>query len=438
MFGAPWARLAVGSVLLLAIAAAALGATSPALAFSIKSDLPNLANAGSPSNAAGSVSHPELLPESIETFTARYTFATYTAAGQGAVGPADMTDATIIGTMWQQWRHEQQNNWFYLYARNTASATAPATWSFYFYSRERGAHLLVKDVADGETMTADNGDFDPNSPTIFLPGENDEDVPMMSIESVTADVNPAGGASCNPGAAPPATQCSAQFSTQLRWGISQSGFKAGTLILTQAVETLPIRGGAIQSPTVYYDAWESPLPGGDARVRLRNNAPTQSTTGLTNASGSRRTNLSTPYTMTQTVADVDGDLNSAQLIWVQTSGPAVGTWFTVGVVLESVDEGLENPGSDVSSFYESWNEERVDPLTGEEFMRYLNAFSVTATPTNAAIGGVTGTRSLAVTYRFIYSNAARGTWTVFGRAEDWHGGTSGNVPTGSQTISIGP
>jgi hypothetical protein len=413
-----WKRLAFGLALLATVTAMAALATSSVFAFTIGTDQPSAANGNSPSNTTGSLSALSLRPASSETFTANYLQASTSGAA-----------SSIIKTMWQQWRHDQQNDWFYVFAQKAAGATplATSTWNVYYYVAGRGVTTIAAGVVDSAPTTT--------SATIYLDSGTGTTNPAFIVDSVTA----AAPATC----VALTTTCTASFSTTLRWGIAQQGFRAGSMTLLQAVESFSIGTTTVGSPTIYYDAWEAPVAGGANVVALSDRAPTQSTTGVTNASGTRQANLGVPYTMTQTVGDADGDLLSQSLIWVF---PSTGQWFEAGIYngrttgggsATTVTGATGNPTT-ASGFYRDW---RTAPtaisLGSSTTIGYFTQLTIgSPVQTTATLnGGAIGVTSQSATYSFIYSATAVGSVNVYGTAGDWHGLWSGMVPVGSQTIS---
>jgi len=407
------------------VIAMAVMATSSAFAFTIGTDQPSSANAGSPSNAAGSLSRLALRPASSETFTANYTYA-----GSGAAGAF-----STIRTMYQQWRHDQQNDWFYLYASNVnavASFTGVPTFAYFYYVPGRGSTLIATGQANGAPVASTAM----TASTIYLDAGTGTTNPAFLIDTVVAAFPVCGGTGFT---------CTASFASTLRWGIAQQGFRAGSMTLLQAVESFPISTATIASPTVYYDAWESPTGVANV-VTLNDTAPTQSTTGVTNATGTREANLGVPYSMTQTVADVDGDIQSQSLVWMFTAGPQQGQWFQAGVINARSNQGasaapaVSGTGAlaAATAFYQDW---RTAPtffaVGGSTTVGYFTQITVGAPnqTTTTLEGGARGLTSQSVDYSFIYSTGARGSLNVFGNAGDWHGRSSGNVLVGTQTIS---
>jgi hypothetical protein len=417
----PWKRLALGLALLVLVMATVVLATSSALAFTIGTDQSSAANGNSPSNTTGSLSALSIRPASSETFTAKYTYAVTNAA----------LPSSIIRVMYQQWRQDQQNDWFYLYAAKTAgidALTAP-TWNIYYYTPGRGAATLSAGVANNVAAAP--------ATNIYLGSGTQTTDPAFIVDSVVAD------APLCPGPA----ACTATFSSTLRWGIAQQGFRAGSMTLLQAVESHSTSTATVGSPVVYYDSWEPPVPGGTNVVTLADTAPTQAATGVTNATGTRQANLGVPYSMTQTVSDVDGDLSTQSLLWVFTSGPNTGQWFTTGVysgraaggasATTVAGGGTGNP-STATAFYQDWRTAQTTFSVGSGttigYFTQLTVGSPVQTTTTLN-GGAVGVTSQSVTYSFIYNSTAAGAVNVFGGAGDWHGAASGFVLVGTQTIT---
>jgi len=441
------------------MAAMTVMATSSALAFTIGTDQPSAANGNSPSNSPGAVSALSIRPASSETFTANYSYNNNLLPAVGSSAP--------IRTMYQQWRHDQQNDWFYLYAQRptgTSATAAGATWNFYYYAPGRGAATIAVGtpdataVAPGAPVAGTITALTSTVSTIYLDSGTGTNNPAFIVDSLTATNNTVGGACASAGAvsATTAGPCVAQFMATLRWGVAQQGFRSGSMTLLQAVETFSISTPAVNSGTVYYDSWEAPVAGGANVVRLDDRAPTQGTSAsdITNASGNRQSNLAVPYSMTQTVADVDGDLLSQSIIWVFASGPNAGQWFQTGVydsrsnqgaAATSLAGGTAGPGP-ATAFYADWRTAQSAFAVGSATtIGYFTSLTVTAPSqtTTTLSAGVTpagaaasvGVTAQSVTYSFIYSATAIGTLNVYGRAGDWHGLSSGNVLLGQQVVS---
>jgi hypothetical protein len=274
---------------------------------------------------------------------------------------------------------------------------------------------------------------------IFL-GSSGWNVPAFIVDSVTATAPNTCVAAANP------PTCPASFQTVLRWGVAQQGFRNGSMTLLQAVESHAITNAAIGSPTIYYDSWEPPVAGGANVVTLADRAPTQSSTGVTNSSGTRQANLSAPYSMTQTVADADGDLAGQSLVWVFTAGANAGQWFQAGVFNMRATDGMSattvaggtgTPGP-ATAYYADWQTAQTSFAVGSAttvgYFTQLTVSAPTQTTTTLS-GGALGVTSQAVTYSFIYGTNAIGAVNLFGNASDWHGLGSGNVLVGTQTIT---
>jgi len=414
--------------LLLMVAALVLMATTSAFAFSTATDQQSNTTNGGPQNGSGFVGTLTLNVASLETVISSYTFA----SSAGSISAANTGTGTTIRVMYQQWRHLQQNDWFYLYAVNSATLGSQATpvFDYYYYTPMRGATRVGASVANNTAIaSATTG----AASIVFLTSTSN--VPAFTIESLTANSQVCTSAV--------GANCSASLNAQLRWGIAQQGFRAeastSTMLLQQAVESFPIPTSATSTHTVYYDAWE-PITGtgGDSSstVRLNDTAPTQSASGVTNASGARNANTASAYRSIQTVADADADLSSGQLVWVFASGTNAGQWFQAGVYFQRAGSGNRLPGT-YSVFYQSWNEATVNTTASSQITtNYFNSLTVSASPTLVNRGGdQLGISTADITYDYIYSTSARGSVNLIGRAEDWHGRSSGNVTVGTQTIS---
>jgi len=439
----PWKRLAFGLALLALMAAMTVMATSSALAFTIGTDQPSAANSNAPSNAPGSLSALTIRPASSETFTANYSY-------NNNLAPAVAT-SSIIKTMYQQWRQDQQNDWFYVYAQKAAGSTTTATtgWNFYYYAPGRGAATLAAGIGDATGV---------NSPgmavsTLYLDSGTGTTNPAFVVDTLMATA-PTTCASAAAVVTTTAGPCTATFTATLRWGLAQQGFRSGSMTLLQAVESFSISTPTVGSGTIYYDSWEPPVAGGANVVNLADRAPTQGTSpsDITNATGNRQANLAVPYSMTQTVADADGDLNSQSIIWVFSSGPNAGQWFQTGVYnslaaqgtsATTVAGGTAGPGP-ASAFYTDWRTAPSAFAVGSATtIGYFTSLTVSAptqttvTLNNGGVGGAggVGVTAQSVTYSFIYSTTAIGPLNVYGRAGDWHGLSSGNVLLGTQTVS---
>jgi hypothetical protein len=412
-----WKRLIAGFAALCMIAAVTVIGAANALAYTPGTDQPNTFNGGSPANAAtGTATLGVLAPGSSSGVTTNYTYASYTAVPGGAAASAP----TSIRIMWQQWRHDTQNEWFYLYARNTNNATAASIsgspmWSFFYYNRARGSSTQIASTGtDGAASSAGassaaNG---LSAATIYL--DAGSTVPAFLVTSVAATTSVAAGCA--------GPVCPASLSATLQWGTAQEGFKTGIVTITQAVESFPL--GPSGAQFVYYDAWESPMgAAGSLQLSLTDTAPTQSATGVTNASGTRFTG--TAYPMTQTIGDTNGDLQSGSLLFVQTAGTQVGQWFTIGL-MNGDDNGNTISPAGGTTFYQSWNESRVVVAGGSPLVtNYLSSATSTGAGTATAE---------TITYSLTFTAGARGTWNVFGRAEDYHGASSSNVMVGTVTV----
>src|SRR5688500_4759013 len=96
-------------------------ATTSAFAWNPATDQPSNAANGGPQNQAGFVGTLNLNVASTEQVIASYTFASTPIFASAAAGVATPVNNTTIRVMYQQWRHLQQNDWFYLYAVNSAT-----------------------------------------------------------------------------------------------------------------------------------------------------------------------------------------------------------------------------------------------------------------------------------------------------------------------------
>lgn len=438
-------RLSAGVGALLVVGAVAALATTSAFAFTIGTDQPNSANNNLPANATGTLSTLSLRPASAVTLTTQYTFASYVPASVAA-GVAFTSGPTNLRVMYQQYRHDQQNDWFYVYAINSggAGANGVPTWDYYYYVPGRGATRIAASGANGTAIAS--GAM--SASTIYL--TSGTAVPAFNVDSVTATTSTSCGVAVN-------SACTGNsLAATLRWGLGMQGFRTGSMTLSQAVETFSVTTPSLGTPAVYYDSWESPTSTLN-NVSLGGTNPTQSASGVTNASGSRQANLAVAYQMVQTVGDVNGDLQSQQLIFVATSGDQMGQWFTVGTTGGATNQGMGttvgtsgvSPTQRSTAFYQSWNESLTSfPLGQQVTTNYLTSVVVnncassasssltcTESAVDSANSQATGTVSNQVQYSVIYSSLARGGWNVFGSAGDWHGRSSGNVLVGTQTIS---
>ncbi len=411
-----WRRLVAGAGALAAVAAVSVIATTSIFAYNPATDQPNTFNGGSPANATtGAATLGVLAPGSTTTVTTNYTFASYVS-----LLPAQVSSPTSIRYMWQQWRHDTQNEWIYFYANNTNNATAASIsgapmWSVYYYTRRHGstqiASLGVGGAAyAGNASSAVNGLM---AATVYL--DSGSTTPAFLVSSVRAQtVEP-----CNVAVG---ANCTATFAVGLQWGFAQHGFGPGTVSLSQAVESFPL--GPSGAQFVYYDAWEAPN-GTTLQLSFTDTAPAQSTTGVTNATGTRF--VGTAYPLTQTITDANGDLDIGSLLFMASSGN--GQWFQIGHINQSDQANTITPAGG-TTFYQSWNESRVTAPAGSPIVgNYIsNGSSTSAT-------GAGQPTTEAIAYSVTFSSLARGTWNIFGVADDFHRRSSGQVPVGSFTIS---
>jgi len=423
----------------------ALVATTSAFAWSAASDIQSTTTNQGPNNGTGSVSVLTLNVASAVQVVASYTFASYNAStAVGVAVPA--SSPTSVRVMYQQWRHDQQNDWFYLYAinSNAAGSLGQPVWDYYYYNPTRGATRYGASQPNNSPVihasyaagTAPVGGAIASTAFVYLTTGTTQ--PAFAIDSsvvtLPACVQVTG------------TNCSISFTNDLRWGLAQQGFRdeggSGTFKVQQSVESFGRPSPTTGAILVYYDAWED-VAVGASTVNLGDTAPAQSATGVTNAAGNRSVNTASAYSSNQTVTDADGDLSGQWLIWVATAGTQTGQWFSAGAI-----NGRSTGGLAVSTTYTvayaSWNESAVYTTAGSQLTtNYLNSLTVstsaqtsgergTTSPSGAAQTALT---SQTLTYSYIYSTLARGTWSLYGRAEDWHGRSSGNVLVGSQVIS---
>jgi len=413
-------------------------ATTSVFAFSTATDQPNTAYGGlagapgvsSPSNqtSTSTIAPQVVTPGNSTTFVASYTYASATT---GAL------NYYPVGTMWQQWLNDSTGDWFYLYAVNTAATTTTApTFNIRYYSKTRGVATIAGGIASNTAVAA-------TAMTIStLYEDTGTAIPLFHVNSVQVN------APNNNCFAAANSSCSTSFSTTLVWGKADSAWKQTTVTLRQAVESMSMLVGSNATAARYYQGWQNAGSGGaGSQLSLSDaNTPAQASTGVTNASGSRSVNLGSAYQMAQTVTDSDGDLAGGSIIYVSTSASTAGQWFQFGYYNTPSNQGNDIPGTTGTFFYQSWNEAMTTASTTTAggttpaiTTNYLTQASVTFTTqtNNGTLGAVPGqgVTSQTVTYNLIYSSTARGSWTLFGRAEDEHGKTSGNVQVGTQTIS---
>ncbi len=408
----------IAGVFLGVVLVATMIAAETVAAFVPGLDVPNSFSNGQPANSQGSaLSVAALSPGQSATLRAAYTFASPVQNAQSVAGLASAP--TSIRYMWQQWRHDQSNDWFYLYARNdngaeAASISGAPRWSFYYYTRARGSTLLASPGVGGAAY-AGNASSSPNgllAATIYLDAAGH--VPAMLVRELSASgpsVELAG--SCSP-------QCPSAFAATLEWGRGQPGFRSGTVSVLQAVESFPLGGSGTQA--VVYDAWEPPL-GTSTRITLSNAPPGRPEVDQAAVTGARQSGVT--YTVAQAVVDPDADQGQQSLVWVAEGGPGTGAWFEVGLIPHpsgSQAVGSSTPGT---LLYRSWTEAPRYAPTGSG----VAGGPITGTYVSGLTGSITGLGggAMTVTYGIAYSPAARGSWTVFARSEDLHGGTTGNI-----------
>jgi len=412
-------KRAVGGLVLLAvIAALAMLATTSAFAYNTATDTRDTSNGVAAGTGTLSVSTLNV----ASTANVIASFAANNVSSQTGV-----VSNTNIRTMYQQWRHNQQNDWFYVYAQNGATSITSATWDFYYYVPGRGYARLNNVASRPQTGNLTSQDL--VTTYIFLTtGTN---VPAFWVENIGVG----GGMPFGP----TVTQANNTFRVELGWGLGMQGFRneggTGTVAVLEAAETFPYPAGGVGTSRVFYDGWV-PVNTGTPNLTLGNSAPTQAATGVTNASGSRNVNTATSYQSVQTVGDVDGDLSNASVIWLFTSGTQTGQWFQSGVYVNRAQSGYRI-GTTATAYYQSWNEAISYTQSGAQMTtNYFTTLTVSATPAPTDRGGgQQALTSLTVTYNYVYSNSAKGGVTLWGRAEDFHGRSSGNVQVGTQTIS---
>jgi hypothetical protein len=414
-------RVLGGLGLLVAIAAIAALSTTAVFAFSTATDTNDSTNGVS--NGTGAISVSSLLV----TSTAQ-VIASYTANNVSVVQGTGTSTVTNIRTMYQQWRHEQQNDWFYVYAQNGATSVTTPTWDYYYYNPMRGV-TRINSVASALNSVSVVGSAGLQTSVSFVYLTSGTNVPAFAIESISATIPECPRA----GVAGSQTCSNNRFSVELRWGIGQHGFRdennAGTVALLQAVETFPYPAGGIGTSRTFYDGWE-PVNASAPTITLGDNAPTQ--TSVTNASGARNVNTASAYESVQTVGDVDGDLSRASLIWMRANGE----WYQAGAIYQRNTGGYSLAGV-ATAFYESWNEAVTYTSSGSQITtNFFSSLRVTPTVTlSDRGGGQNGHVSSSITYAYIYSSAAAGSVTLFGIVEDFHGRNTGNIGVGTQTIS---
>jgi len=447
---------------LVAVGVLAVSATTSVFAFHNGFTQSTTTNPG-PLNTGVTVTTPggsnAITPGQAASVASAYSYTASAPAGNSAAA-----NNTTIGTMYQQWRHNTlTDRWFYLYAGNTnaqgtqaqqfsASMSSP-TFAYYYYTRDFGQRaFLPASLAAG---TSASGGTPPGGPGVIVSSasagvngiiwlDSGATVPIATVRAMVANVP-----SCTGGAT---ARCGASLVTNVRWGLAQEGFPAGTVSLLEAVESVPLSttgtatiGVPVISGTgapaggasgTYADPWGS--NGGAATLTLTDSAPVQAASGVGNVGsvgspGARFT--STAYGFQQTITDTNGDLLSGSLVFVYSSGSGANTgqWFRVGYVNGDDSNNTPTVGAGNSCEYESWNE-AVRKSVGCTAIsgNYVNSYSATATGTTGSGAGEV------ITHTVNFSPTATGTVVVYGRAEDFHGMTSGNVQVGAISISLLP
>jgi hypothetical protein len=447
-------RVLTGLALLAAIATLA---TTSVFAFAPGAVQSSTSNPG-PLNTFGSVSPATITPGLTASYTSNYSFTATasSAAGAAPVGSAlASTQSTNISTMYQQWRHNTNpDRWFYLYAGNQSvqgfasaqsgnvagfngTSLANATFAYYYYTKARGQQTFASQQAlGGFASEAAGGTV--GTGVIWLDAGNT--FPIARIMGMSANV-PVCTSQGFSGAGSPGTRCSASLTGAVRWGLAEEAWPAGGVTLLQAVESAPLASSAVPTAgapvavgtagaTVFYDGWNAPTT-----LALSSTAPAQAASGVTNlgttaAPGAR--SVGTAYNLSQTVTDTDADLANGSLIFVFTSGTQNGQWFQFGYANGDNSDNTINVASG-SCFYQSSFEasrtSSINALTAQcnpITTSYLTSASASASGTAA---------SETISYTLTFSSGSVGGLTVYGRADDFHGMSSGNVQVGALTVS---
>ncbi|TAK22302.1 MAG: hypothetical protein EPO26_11415 [Chloroflexota bacterium] len=370
------------------------------------------------SNVAGTFNSATVKVGSPLIYTASYT----------VIGTALGQPATPVRTLYQQYWHRAQNDFFWIYALNNhatgSSAGSTPVWHVYNYVPGRGATLIVATVTDN-TATAS-----PAYAASYVYLGSGTNRPALTVDSVSVTARGSAGGSNNG---------TAQLAVSSRWGLAQEGFGAGVLSVRQSGETYPVAVdtngpfGVTRTNYSYFDAVASAdtTSTGGAAITLSGTAPAQTAANVTNATGTKY--AQSAYTVTQVSTDADGDLNSQQLIFVNSNGD----WFRIGTYQGRTNGGFQN-GVSAWGFYDSSRESAMfstaavtnggaasSGLSGI----YLISSTISISAQTAAdreSGGV-GVTSQTLTYSLNFSPGARGSWTTYARAEDWHGQSSGGV-----------
>lgn len=428
------------------IALLAVVATTSAFAWSASSDVQSTTTNQGPTNQTGSVSVLTLNVASSVQVVSSYTFASYNASSPAGATAQLGSVPTSVRVMYQQWRHDQQNDWFYLYAINSAAAgsLAAPVWDYYYYNPTRGATRFGASQPNNSPVihasyqagTTPVGGAVASTAFVYLTSGTTQ--PAFAIDSSVANSSRCFDAV--------GANCSISFTSELRWGLAQQGFRdeggSGTFKVQQSVESFGRPSPVTSSILVYYSAWVD-VATGASTISLGDNAPAQAASGVTNASGARNVNTASSYTSNQTVTDADGDISGQWLIWVATAGLQQGQWFSAGAIQSRSTGGLSN-ATTYTVVYSSWNESAVYTTPGSQLTtNYLTNLAVNTVSqtsgtrgTNSVGSTLTDLTSQTLQYAYIYGTNARGTWQLYGRAEDWHGRSSGNVAVGTgQTVS---
>jgi len=464
----PFKRLLSGAGVLVAVGALALTATTSVFAFHQGFTQSTTTNPG-PLNTGIAVAGPSgtntITPGQSASTTATYSYTAPPSANAGF----NAQFATTIGTMYQQWRHNTlTDRWFYLYAGNTntqgtqaqqsAASVANPTFAYYYYTRERGASAflpasLAAGVSGGEGSQGVIVSSSAAGATGIIYIDAAGNLPIATVRAMVANVPNCAPAFATTGTGAPAgTRCGATFVTNVRWGLAQEAWPAGSATLLEAVESVPLMAtgnpnagapataGTAGSVT-YADPWGS--NGGATSLVLSDSAPAQGATGVTNVGsvGSPATRFtSTSYAFQQTLTDTNNDILSGSLVFVFSSGSGAnsGQWFRVGFVNgDNNDNAISTatPGCE----YESWNETvrksiGCSALSGN-YVNSYTAFAAAGSTTGSTAGGATGE---VINHTVSFSPTATGTAVVYGRADDFHGLSSGNVQVGAISIAVLP